>query len=106
MKLRKTFKPCTGKRRKKKLHRQLDGVKPRVRAQAGAATSMPTLQAGAWKLDVDDEKSVGLVGRPLSKGVLEFFSDLGAAHVSCHALALCRGHARSRPAGSGGDVGS
>ena len=33
----------------------------------------PTLQAGTWKLDVDDEKSIGLVGRPMSKGVLEFF---------------------------------
>jgi hypothetical protein len=56
----------------KSLHRSLDGVKPRGKAQAGAAMGAPTLQAGTWKLDVDDEKSIGLAGRPMSKGVLEF----------------------------------
>jgi hypothetical protein len=48
------------------LHPRLDGVKPKGKAQAGAAVSGPMLVVGGWKMNVDDERSVVEPGRPLT----------------------------------------
>jgi hypothetical protein len=55
------------------LHRRLDGVKPKGKAQAGAVCASPVLVAGGWQCRVDDERMVVMEGVALTKGILEFF---------------------------------
>ena len=54
------------------LHPDLDGTKPKGRAQAGGGPGGVCLKAGQWQVDVGQER--GLYGSvALSKGMLEFF---------------------------------
>ena len=54
-------------------HPRLDKVRERRRKGAGAERVGVHLMADRWKVDVSEEASLGVPGRPITADVLEFF---------------------------------
>ena len=55
------------------LHPRLDKSKARRSKGAGAERVGVHLEADRWRVDVSEEASLGVPGRPVAVGVLEFF---------------------------------